>query len=69
MQCERRAAGEKRAHVNPWLSGDTSGPGSPLPLPPAPPNPGRYEPGGAPGAAAAATAPTCGSGSGVCFAW
>lgn len=38
MQCERKAAREKRAHVNPWLSGDTSGPhrGRCYPPPPDP---------------------------------
>lgn len=32
MQCERSAAREKRADVNPWLSGNTSGPRQGYPL-------------------------------------
>lgn len=62
MQCERRAAREKRANVNPWLSGSTSGPwqGCPLLLAPAHrPRPAAAglpravrAPGGAPGVAA-----------------
>ncbi|XP_072783205.1 uncharacterized protein [Taeniopygia guttata] len=71
MQCERRAAREKRGDVNPWLSGSTSGPrqGCPLLLAPAsrprPAAAGLLGAVRAPGAAAPATATVCGAGFGA----
>lgn len=71
MQCERRAAREKRADVNPWLSG-THGRAAPLSLllPPAPPGRRRAARscegfGGGSWGCTPAAATTCGAGLGA----